>query len=81
VKLGATAPGRDGLHWTSGVVWRAQILGFEIFDQIFQTTNLALRVIEYFKNDSGFNLFVDLRAALHFTRQSLLMGIHEVRLS
>ena len=39
------------------------MLGFEIFDQIFQTTNLALQAIKYFKYDSGFDLF-DLRAAL-----------------
>jgi hypothetical protein len=51
------------------MVWGAQMLKFEIFamfDQIFQTTNPALRVIKYpkyFKYDPGFDLF-DLRAAL-----------------
>lgn len=39
---------------------------FAMFDQIFQTTNPALRVIKYLKDlkyDPGFDLF-DLRAAL-----------------
>ena len=48
------------------VVWRAQMLRFEIFgifDQIFQTTNPVLEAIKYPKYDPGFDLF-DLRAAL-----------------
>jgi hypothetical protein len=36
---------------------------FEIFEQIFQTTNPTLGAIKYLKYDSGFDLF-DLRAAL-----------------
>jgi hypothetical protein len=46
-----------GYTGTLRVEWRAQMLGFEIFDQIFQTTNLALQAIKYFKYDSGFDLF------------------------
>jgi hypothetical protein len=51
------------------MVWGAQMLRFEIsamFDQIFQTTNPALRVIKYLKYlkyDPGLDLF-DLRAVL-----------------
>ena len=47
------------------------MLGFEIFDQIFQTTNLALQAIKYFKYDSGFDLF-DLRAALQRPEHSII---------
>jgi hypothetical protein len=44
-------------------MWGARRLGFEIFEQIFQTTNLGWRWVKYFKYDLGFDLF-DLRAAL-----------------
>jgi hypothetical protein len=39
------------------------MMRFEIFDQIFQSINLTLLTIKYFKYDAGFDLF-DLRAAL-----------------
>ena len=39
------------------------MMRFEIFDQIFQSTNLTLLAIKYFKYDAGFDLF-DLSAAL-----------------
>lgn len=48
------------------VIWRAQMPRFEIFevfDQIFQTTNPALETVKYLKYDRGFDLF-DLWAAL-----------------
>jgi hypothetical protein len=48
------------------VLWRAQMLRFEIFDQAFQTTNPVLKTAKYFKYGPGFDLF-DMVAALSQT--------------